>query len=390
MYRQAKVAPVIAALATLLLAGCGQDNRYVAPPPPAVTVATPAQQQVTRYIEATGNTAAVNSADLVARVPGFVQEIKYKDGAEVKKGTLLFTIEPDPYKLKLDQSKAAETGAEANLKQTQQTLERQADLLPRQTTTQANYDQALAARDSAQATLDQARVNTELSKVNYDYTQVTAPFDGIVTARQVSAGEYVGGTATPTVLATIVQFNPIYVNFTISESEVLRIREEMAKLGLGPEDLRKQPVEVGLQNEDGYPHHGTLDYASPTVDRTTGTLTVRAVLENATRALLPGYFVRVRIPAQQRTALTVPDVALGSDQGGVYVLVVNKDNVVEQRKVEAGPVVGSMRVIEKGVTAGDRVIVNGLLRAIPGQKVDPKDAPSAESPAKSPAAATKG
>jgi RND family efflux transporter MFP subunit len=376
MHRLAKAAPVAAILATLL--GCSEDNRYVAPPPPSVTVATPTQQTVTRYIEATGNTAAVNSADLVARVPGFVQEIKYKDGAEVKKGTLLFTIEPDPYKLKLDQSKAAETGAEANLKQTQQTLDRQADLLPRQTTTQANYDQALAARDSAKATLDQAQVNTQLARVNYDYTQVTAPFDGIVTARQVSAGEYVGGTATPTVLATIVQFSPLYVNFTLSESEVLRIRAEVARLGLKPEDLRKQPVEVGLQNEEGYPHRGTLDYASPTVDRTTGTLTVRAVLENAKRELLPGYFVRVRIPGQQRTALVVPDVALGSDQGGVYLLVVNKDNVVEQRKVEVGPVVGTMRVIEKGVTAEDRVIVNGLLHAIPGQKVDPKDAPAAK------------
>ena len=368
-----------AILIGLFLSACGQDNKYVPPPPAKVTVATPTKQPVTDYLEATGNTAAVNATDLVARVPGFVAEIKYQDGALVTKGTLLFTIEPEPYRVKVEQSQAAETGAEANLKVNQNTLQRQSELLKSNNTPQSNYDSALAARDSAQSTLDQAKANTEIAKLNYDYTQVTAPFDGIVGARQVSVGQYVGGTATPTVLASIVQRDPIYVNFNISERDVLRIRADIARRGLTQNDIRKIVVEVGLQTESGYPHQGTVDYASPTVNSSTGTLAVRAILQNANNVLLPGYFVRVRVPlGPAQDALLVPDVALGSDQGGRYVLIVNGDDVVEQRKVEIGALVDGMRVIQKGIAAGDRVVVMGLLRAIPGNKVDPQTAPTAQ------------
>jgi RND family efflux transporter MFP subunit len=364
---------LVATITASFLSACSDGNQYVAPPPPRVTVAAPTQQKVTRYLEATGNTAAVNTADLVARVAGFVQEINYQDGDQAKKGKLLFTIEPEPYRLKLEQAKAAEVSAEANLKNSQTAFQRQADLLPRQTTTQATYDQALATRDTAQGSLDQAKANTNLAKLNYDYTHVTAPFDGIVTNRQVSVGQYVGGTATPTVLASIVQHDPIHVNFNISEQDVLRVREEMARRGLTPNDLKMVPAEVGLQSESGYPHQGTLDYAAPSVNPSTGTLAVRAVLQNANRVLLPGYFVRVRVPlGPPQDSLLVPDVALGSDQGGRYVLIVNKEDIVEQRKVEIGAMVDTLRVIESGVASGDRVIVSGLLRTIPGQKVDPQ------------------
>src|SRR5262249_37845989 len=226
----------------------------------------------------------------------------------------------EPYRVKLEQAKAAEAGAEANLKSAQATFKRQEELLARGNTTQANYDQALAARDSAQSTLDQAKSNTMLAQINYNYTQVTAPFDGIVTARQVSTGQYGGGTATPTVLATIVQHDPIYANFTISEQDVLNVRAEMLRRGLNlPADIKKVPIEVGLQIEEGYPHKGVLDYASPTVNQSTGTLAVRAVLQNGDRVLLPGYFVRVRVPVgREQDALLVPDVAVGTDQGGRY------------------------------------------------------------------------
>jgi RND family efflux transporter MFP subunit len=361
------------AVAGVALAGCGQDNHYVAPPPPKVTVAAPVQKPVTRYLELTGSTAAVNSADLVARVPGFVQEISYADGAMVKKGAPLFSIEPEPYEVKLEQAKAAETGAQASAKQLQSEFDRQARLVTTQAASQAVYDQALANRDTAQANLLQAQANTKLAALNNDYAHVKAPFDGIVSARQVSVGEFVGGTATPTMLASIVQADPIYVSFNISEQDVLRLRAEMARRGLTRDDLMKVPVEVGLQTDTGYPHAGTFDYAAPTVNSSTGTLAARAVLANSDRMMLPGYFVRVRIPVErQASALLVPDAALGSDQGGRYVLVVNKDNVVEQRKVTIGPLAEGLRVIDTGLTAGDRVVVTGVLRAIPGQKVDPQ------------------
>jgi RND family efflux transporter MFP subunit len=360
-------------LICILLAACSQENRYVAPPLPKVTVAVPVQRPVTRYLELTGNTAAVNSANLVARVPGFIQEINYRDGALVKAGTLLFTIEPEPYAVKLNQARAAEAGAEATMKQTQADFDRYASLVSSQSASRQQYDQSLATRDTAQANFQQAQANTKLAVLNDGYAHVKAPFDGIVTARQVSVGEFVGGTATPTLLATIVQVDPIYVNFNISEQDVLRLRTEMQRRGLKRDDLKALPVEIGLQTETGFPHAGTFDYASPLVNPQTGTLAARGVFENADRVLLPGYFARVRIPVErQANAMLIPDAALGSDQGGRYVLIVNKDNVVEHHNVKTGPVIDDLRVIDEGLSPADRVVIAGVLRAVPGQQVEPR------------------
>lgn len=365
-----------AVVAVLWLAGCGQDNRYVAPPPPTVTVALPVQRQVTRYFETTGSTAAVNSANLVARVQGFVQEISYQDGSFVAKGTPLFTIEPEPYRLKLQQAEAAEAAAQATLKQAEAEFERQTELAGRQVTSKVALDNATANRDSALARLQQAEADTRQAALNLGYTKVTAPFDGVVTARQVSVGELVGGGGA-TVLATIVQLEPIHVAFNVSERDVLRVRAEMAKRGMKGVDLKGAPIEIGLANDTGYPHKGALDYVAPALNPSTGTLAARAVFVNEGRVLLPGYFVRVRIPLDPRPSLLVPDAAVGTDLGGRYVLVVNRDDVVEQRKVEIGPVVGELRVIESGIAAEDRVVVAGLLRAVPGQKVAPQARPAA-------------
>jgi RND family efflux transporter MFP subunit len=357
--------------AAAALAGCGQGNQYAAPPPPKVTVALPVEQQVTHYYDATGNTSAVNSVQLVARVQGFVQAISYTDGDAVKKDTSLFTIEPEPYKLKVDAAKAAVTSAQAALTQAQAEYQRQADLVSRQVSTQANYDKALAQRDSAQADLQSAQANEQQAEINYSYTNVTAPFDGTVSARQVSIGELVGASAVPSVLANIVQLDPIWVYFNVSERDVLQVRANLASEGRSTADLIGHEVQVALQTETDYPHIGKLDYVAPTIDASTGTLQARASLANPDRTLLPGYFVRVRVPWKARNPeLLVPDVAIGADQGGRYVLVVNKDNVVEQRKVDVGPVVGALRVIDAGLSKDDRVVIGGIMRAIPGQKVD--------------------
>ena len=333
----------------------------------------PLQRPFTRYLEATGNTAAIKNVDLVARVQGFLQSINYKDGAFVKEGTSLFTIEPDTYKLKLEQAQAAESGAQASVRQAEADFKRQQELVQRQAVSQATLDNSTSARDNAQANLLQAQVNTKIAAVNYGYTNVTAPFDGVVSAHLVSVGELVG-VSSPTQLATIVALDPIYVNFNVNEQDVLRIRAEARRRGMTADDIRQMPVEVGLQTETGFPHHGKLDYAAATLNQSTGTLPVRGVLPNSDRALLPGFFVRVRVPIdQEQNALLVPDVALGADQAGRYLLVVNGENVVEQRKVRVGPLQdGGLRVIEEGLKADDRVVTAGLLRAIPGQKVDPQ------------------
>jgi RND family efflux transporter MFP subunit len=357
--------------ALFALTACEQ-NSFVPPPPPKVDVGLPAQQSITRFLEATGNTAPIQTVDLVARVQGVLQSINYKDGSFVKQGTTLFTIEPDTYKFKLEQAQAAEAGAQASLKQSEADYKRQVDLVARQAVSQATLDTSTSTRDNAQANLQQAQANTKIAAVNFGYTNVVAPFDGIVSAHLVSVGELVGA-ASPTQLATIVQLDPIYVNFNVNEQDVLRIRAEAKRRGLTTSELTQLPIEVGLQTETGYPHTGKLDYAAPTINLSTGTLAVRGVLPNPDRVLLPGYYVRVRVPFdRQETALLVPDVALGSDQSGRYVLVVNGDNIVEQRKVQTGQLEGDLRVIESGLKPDDRVVTAGLLRAIPGQKVDPQ------------------
>ncbi len=267
---------------------------------------------------------------------------------------------------------AAEAGAQATVRQAEADYKRQVELVQRQAVAQSTLDTSTANRDNAQANLQQAQVNTKIAQVNYGYTNVTAPFDGVVTAHQVSVGELVGASS-PTQLAQIVALDPIWVNFNVNEQDVLRVREEARRRSMTVEDLRQLPVEVALQTDTGYPHKGTLDYVSPTLNQSTGTIAVRGILKNPDRVLLPGYFVRVRVPfEQQQNALLVPDSALGADQAGRYVLVVNGENIVEQRKVTTGQLDDGLRVIETGLKADDKVVIGGLLRAIPGQKVDPQ------------------
>jgi RND family efflux transporter MFP subunit len=234
-----------AAVALIALAGCEQ-NSFVPPPPPKVDVALPVQRAVTRYLEVTGNTAAVKSVDLVARVQGFLQSIDYEDGSFVKEGTTLFTIEPETYRLKLDQARAAEAGAQASLKQTEIDFQRQTTLVSRQAASEAVLETSTANRDNARANLQQAQANTKIAEINYGYTKITAPFDGIVSAHLASVGELVGASS-PTQLATIVSLNPIYVNFNVNERDVLLIRADAARRRLTPADLRQVDVEVGLQ-----------------------------------------------------------------------------------------------------------------------------------------------
>src|SRR5216683_1333425 len=239
-----------------LLTACGKENRFIAPPLPKVTVELPVQKKVTP----------------------------------------LFVIEPQPYKVQLEQAQAAEEGAKATLINAEAEFTRQQQLEAKDVMTQASLDRARANRDTARASVLQAQANTHTAEINLGYTSVVAPFDGVVTARKVSIGELVGGNHTSE-LASIVQLDPIWVWFNPSERDVQRARDRMVERGVNIADLvNKVPVEAGLQTETGYPHKGLLNYTAPDVNQSTGTLQVRGIFENAKRALLPGYFVRVRVP----------------------------------------------------------------------------------------------
>ncbi|WIM10833.1 efflux RND transporter periplasmic adaptor subunit [Enhydrobacter sp.] len=356
------------------VAACKPDNKFVAPPPAEVSVALPLQQKVVPYIEQTGNTQAVNTVDLVARVEGFLTEVEYQDGQFAKKGEPLFKIDPTTYAAKVKQAEAEVVSAKALLVQAEAEFKRQETLLRQNVSAQNTYDQAKAKRDSNQANVENQSANLVIAQANLDYTDVVAPFDGVVTKRLVSVGELVGA-AGPTKLATIVQLDPIYVSFNLSEQDVLNIRHNLADRRITLQELNKVPLEIGLMNEQGYPHKGHLDYVSPSVDAATGTVLVRGVFDNPDRTLLPGFFVRVRVPVGlgEKSMLVVPDRVLAEDQAGRYLMVVNKDDVVEQRRVKVGQLlVGNLRAIESGLSADDRVVITTNGRAIPGAKVVPK------------------
>ncbi len=388
---------VLATISALALAGCnGARNAYVPPPPPKVAVAQPLQKPVTLYLNLTGNTSPFKSVDLVARVQGFLTAIDYVDGAAVKAGDQLFGIERDTYQAQLDQAKATLASNQATLAYNQAEYQRQATLASRDYASQATAQEWKSNADKAAADVLNAKAAIESAQINLNYTTVSAPFDGVVSRHLVDKGALVG-VGSPTKLATIIQLDPIYVYFTMSEPQILQIKVNNAKAGLRlrTTDLSSIPVEIGLQGEEGFPHAGHMDYASPQVDASTGTLEVRAIFDNKDGRLLPGLFVRVRTPVGKLDkAILVPDPALGTSQEGRYLLVVGPDNVVQRRIVKTGEREGPYRIIESGLDPGDWVVTEGIQRAIPGAKVDPQQTKlsaeleeSAEPPAKpSPAA----
>jgi len=363
----------------LQMGGCGDHNTYQPPPPAEVTVANPVQRNVTLYMAVTGNTVAYNRVDLVARVQGFLEKVGYKDGDQVKKGALLFQIDKEDYEIALQIAEATVSQQQALLQQADADLKRKRDLVKTSAVSVAQVDESLAKRDSTSAALLQAKGQVNQAKRNLEYTTIVAPFDGTVSARYVDPGAMVGA-GEPTKLATIVQQKPIYVNFNVDEQQVLQVREQLREAGVKLEDLGPIPVGIGLQTETGYPHTGTLNYVAPEVDASTGTLAARAIFDNEDLVLTPGMFVRVRIPKQKSVAsLLVPDIALGTSQEGRYVLIVNDKNVVEQRVVEVGETVdGGLRIIKSGVKPEDRVVVGGLMRALPGNTVVPVETTSAD------------
>jgi membrane fusion protein, multidrug efflux system len=368
---------VLAAIAAFALTGCGSRNTFVSPPPQKVVVAQPVQEPVTLYLYLTGNSAPFRTANLVARVQGYLESIDYQDGAAVKMEAQLFGIERDVYQAQLDLAKAQLAHDQAVLGEAQVDLNRYQTLAKQQSIAlqQAQDQEFVVQQDKATVGVDQANVDT--ATINLGYTKVLAPFDGVVTNHQVDIGNLVGA-GTPTTLATIVQIDPLYVNFTVSEPQILALRRSIAQAGLPLSrtdltHLLSVPVEIGLQDEEGYPHKGHLDYVSPQVDAASGTAAMRGIFENKDNALLPGLFVRVRLPIGHRDkALLTRDEAIGTSQEGSYVLVVGADNVVQRKIVNTGQKQGQLRIIESGLDPGDWVVTEGVQRAFPGAKVEPQ------------------
>jgi RND family efflux transporter MFP subunit len=340
-----------------LLVGCRKPAEDSKPPAPTVTVSHPALRPVTQYLEETGTVAASKTVNLVARVSGYLESVNFEDGAYVEEGKLLFVIEPKPYEEQVKLN-------EANLVQSEAEYVRQQELLKQNATAKTTLEKQLSQRD-------QAKAQTEIAKINLGYTQVKAPFSGWIGQRQVDPGNLVGASG-PTTLATLEQLTPIYINFSLNERDALHMRERMSQYGMEPKSaVGKAPVFVGLSNEKGYPHKGVLDFTDNLISTATGTIALRAIFKNEDKALFPGLFARVRIPlGDPRPMLVIPNSVTGNDQQGDYALVVDANDTVERRTIVKGPVTDDGGcAIRSGLDASDRVIVNGLLNAKPGQKV---------------------
>jgi RND family efflux transporter MFP subunit len=353
-----------------LQAGCKEQPKPQPPPPPKVTVAQPVQQTVTDSLDLTGNTQAIYTVQLVARVVGYLEKVLFQDGQRVKKGQPLFVIQQNTYQDNLRHAEAAILQYRAQLQWTESQLDRYSNLIQHNAAARSDVENWKFQRDTAVANLRAAEAQRDLAKLNLDYTLVTAPFDGRMDRRLVDPGNLVGSGGS-TVLAQINQIDPLYVYFNISDLDLARLLKVTRGIP-GSTDGRKWPVHAGLPSEDGYPHQGYLDFAAINLTTTTGTLLMRGVLPNTDGKILPGLYTRVRVPLEQRSAMLVPEVAVGHDQQGDYLLVVNDKNVVERRGVTTGPSVESRRVIATGLSGGEWVIVNGLLKAAPGRQVTPE------------------
>lgn len=371
-------------LCFLWLTACDQKNEYIPPPPPEVTVSQPVQQSVTEYIEFTGTTQSVGVAEVRAQASGILKSMHFEPGLNVRQGDLLFIIEPELYQAKLAAAQAELVSAKAQLKRAQAELNRVDELIKKSFISKTEYLQLKTERDVAQATIGLKSAAVQSAKIQLSYTRVTAPISGRISRNAVDIGNLVGeGEAT--LLTTVTQYQPMYAYFHLNERDLLRLMklssEKAQQLGHNQEKELYQnlniPLFLGLADEEGYPHEGELDFVESELNTSTGTIELRGVFTNSEQPerLIPGLFSRLRLPVgKMPNALLINERAIGSDQSGHYLLVVNQENKVEKRLVTLGQHLDGMVVISKGIKAGDKVIINGLQKARPGSVVNPTTA----------------
>ncbi len=370
---------LLAALA-VLLAGCpkqAQQPQQQQQQPPSVTVSRPITREVTDYYEFPGETWAVGEVEVRARVSGYIVRVNFHDGQEVKAGDLLFEIDPRPYKATLDRANAELMRAKALLAKFQAKLKREERLRPTGAISEEDYEDDVAQVGVAEASVQASEAAVRDAELNLEFTRVVSPITGQVSRARVTEGNLVQpGAGEAMVLTTVVTINPIYVYFNVEQPLYTQYKEFVRRPGepIAPDRIKSLniPVEIGLASEKGFPHRGVLDFVDNEVNTSTGTIRVRGIFDNSKRQLTPGLYVNVRLPfGKPHPALMIADQAVGTNQRQKFLMVVNKKNVAEYRPVELGPLRDGFRVIESGITADDRVIVNGLMRARPGTVVAP-------------------
>ena len=359
--------------------GCKDKAAPAATPPADVTVSRPLQRQITDAVEYTGTTTAPESVDVRARVTGFLDKVLFEPRARVNAGDAIFDIDARPFKAALDRAEADVKTKEAQLAKAEFDAERIIDLSKKGVAAPDELSNATSNRDAFRAALAAAKAIAQQAALEFSWCKVTAPISGRISRNYIDTGNIV--MADQTVLARITNDDSLYAYFNCSERDLLTIRErarqEATADGGSPTSMpevrqAKWPMYLGMMTEEGFPHVGVMDYVSPEVDASTGTLQVRGVFPNLDSVLFPGLFVRLRVPiGKPYTATVVSERALGSDQGQRYLLVVNSKNVVEYRPVSVGTLQGGLRVITQGIGEGDWIIVSGMQRVRPGATVKP-------------------
>lgn len=365
-------------------------------PVPEVETADATTRKIIDYREYTGRTAAVNSVEIRARVSGYllqsprsadsdrvqpaepaktdatssnsIPEVNVNEGELVKQGDLLFMIDPQPYELALQQSKGSLEAAEARLKQANKDLSRSDALLDRNATSAAEYDQAVAAVAELRGQIENLRATVARNQLDLDYTRVRSPIDGLLGRTLVTSGNLVA--ADTTILTTVVSVDPIYVDFNVDEQSVLDYRKRMLEGEVKDARQTSIPIRLGLANEDGFPHEGSINFVNNITDPSSGNTLVRGTFNNDTGILSPGLFARIQAPfTSEYEAVLVPTKAIGMDQQGRFVMVVGDGNKVERRSINMGDIVDDMTVIREGVKPGETVVTSGLQKIRPGSEV---------------------
>jgi RND family efflux transporter MFP subunit len=373
-FAQSAIAVSILAVVAATLSGCGRNDAAASAagqPPPQVTVAQVLQKSVTEFDEFTGRFEAIDRVEVRPRVNGYISSVNFTEGSEVKKGDVLFVIDQRPYAAELKHAQAQLNQAKSALTLARSEKVRATNLLAQKAISQEEYDTRTSGAEQAEANVQLAEAALETAQLNMTYTKVTSPINGRVSKANITLGNLV--TNGQTLLTTVVSLDPIYVRFDGDEQAFLRsVKEAKDNLAAGNKDAAA-PVLVGLADEPGFPHSGVMVFQDNEVDSQTGTIRIRAKLDNHDRAFTPGLFARVRLLGEKKyNALLINDSAVGTDQTVKYVLVVGADNKVQYTPVKLGPVIDGLRVVREGLKADDTIVVNGLQRVRPGSPVTPQ------------------
>jgi multidrug efflux system membrane fusion protein len=368
----------LSTLSLIVLAGCkGNVDAGSAPPLPQVSVAQVAVKPVHQWDEYSGRIDAIESVELRPRVSGYIERVAYREGQDVKKGEVLFTIDARSYRAELARAEAQLARARSVAERSRREAARAKALVEQQAISTEAWEQRRAADESAQADVQAAQAAVETAKLNVEWTQVRAPISGRAGRAQVTAGNLVVAGDSASVLTTLVSLDKVYVYFEADENAFLRYAQMTRDGQRASERDGKVPVRVGLANEDDFPHPGEVDFLDNRVDRSSGTIRLRAVLDNKARMFTPGLFARVQLLGSgQFNAVLVDDKAVLTDQDRKYVYIVDKDSKAQRRDVQLGSTAEGLRIVAKGLAEGDHVIVNGVQKVfMPGMPVDAKPVP---------------